>query len=90
MQIDAFVDEIVLLANRDDLDANDKRVRIDTLKWIASKIAPRRYGERLLVAGDAENPLHVMHQQVSLNELTDDQLEALERFTATLLQDRKG
>ena len=90
MQIDAFVDEIVLLANRDDLDANDKRVRIDTLKWIASKIAPRRYGERLLVAGDAENPLQVMHQQVSLNELTDDQLEALERFTATLLQDRKG
>ena len=89
MQIDAFVDEIVLLANRDDLNANDKRVWIDTLKWIASKIAPRRYGERLLVAGDAENPLQVIHQQVSLNELTDDQLEALERFTATLLRDRK-
>ena len=31
MQVDAWADEIVLLANRDDLDAHDKRVRIDTL-----------------------------------------------------------
>ena len=59
MQVDAWADEIVLLANRDDLDANDKRVRIDTLKWLCSKLVPRRYGDRLLVAGDAENPLQL-------------------------------
>jgi terminase small subunit-like protein len=57
MQVDAWADEIVLLANRDDLDAHDKRVRIDTLEWLCSKLVPRRYGDRLLVAGDAESPL---------------------------------
>jgi hypothetical protein len=30
-----------------------------------------------------------MHRQVSLKELTDDQLDALERFAATVLQDRR-
>ena len=89
LQIDCFADEIVLLSNRDDLDANDKRVRIDTLKWLCSKVVPRRYGERLLVAGEAESPLTVLHKQVSLKELTDDQLDALERFTAALIEDQR-
>ena len=87
MQIDCFADEIVLLSNRDDLDANDKRVRIDTLKWLCGKVSPRRYGERLLVAGDSDSPLQVLHKQVSLKELTDDQLGALERFTTALMKD---
>ena len=90
MMIDCFADEIVLLSNRDDLDANDKRVRIDTLKWLCSKVAPRRYGERLLVAGDSNSPLQVLHKQVSLKELTDGQLDALERFTAALLEDKRA
>src|ERR1700747_1629125 len=67
MQVDAWADEIVLLANREDLDAHDKRVRIDTLKWLCSKLVPRRYGDRLLVAGEAESPLQVLHKQVRLN-----------------------
>jgi hypothetical protein len=89
MQVDAWAEEIVLLANREDLDANEKRVRIDTLKWLCSKLVPRRYGDRLLVAGEAESPLQILHKQVSLNELTDDQLDALERFTTTVLRDQR-
>ena len=57
LQADSWADELVLLANRDDLDPQEKRVRIDTLKWLCSKILPRRYGERLLMAGDPENPI---------------------------------
>ncbi len=49
-----------------------------------SKLLPKRYGDRLLVAGDAENPLQVLHQQVSLLDLTDVQLEALDKFTQSL------
>ncbi len=41
MQVECWSDEIVVIANRDDLDAQDKRVRIDTLKWLLSKIAPK-------------------------------------------------
>lgn len=33
------------------------RLRIDTRKWIMSKLAPKKYGERLEVAGDPESPL---------------------------------
>jgi hypothetical protein len=85
--IDCFADEIVLLANRDDLDANDKHVRIDTLKWLCSKVAPRRYGERLLVAGDSDSPLQVLHKQVSpsLNELSTEALDALQLFCEQMM-----
>ena len=89
LQVECWSDEIVCLANRDDLDPHDKRVRIDTLKWLMSKLAPRRYGDRLLVAGDSDSPLQVLHKQVSLKELTDDQLDALERFTAALLEEKQ-
>ena len=85
MQVEAWADEIVLIANRGDLEPHDKRVRIDTLKWLCSKLMPRRYGDRLLVAGDADNPLQVLHQQVSLADLSDDQLDALEKFTESLI-----
>lgn len=33
------------------------RLQVDTRKWLLSKLAPRKYGERLEVAGDASAPL---------------------------------
>jgi hypothetical protein len=85
MQIECWADEIVLISNRNDLDPQDKRVRIDTLKFLLSKIAPRQYGDRLLVAGEPENPVRVLHQQIALDALSAEQLEALECLTMTLL-----
>lgn len=41
------------------------RVRIDTRKWTASKLKPKKYGDRVTHAGDADNPL-----QVSVVDLT--------------------
>jgi hypothetical protein len=81
MQVECWSDELIVIANRDDLDANDKRVRVDPLKWLMSKIVPRRYSDRFIVAGEAENPMHILHQQVSFDSLTSDQLDDLERFT---------
>jgi transcriptional regulator with XRE-family HTH domain len=52
LQVEAWSDQIVEIANREDLDPHEKRVRVDTLKWLMSKLAPRRYGDRLLVAGE--------------------------------------
>jgi terminase small subunit-like protein len=85
MQIDALADELIEVAYRDDLDPQDKRVRCDTIKWTLSKLAPKRYGDRLLVAGDAENPIQHLHRQVSLADLTDDQLDALIVFSERVL-----
>jgi hypothetical protein len=33
------------------------RVKIDTKKWLLSKLAPARYGDRTTVAGDPDQPL---------------------------------
>jgi hypothetical protein len=35
------------------------RLRIDTRKWYLSKILPKKYGEKLSVGGDSDNPLTV-------------------------------
>lgn len=33
------------------------RLRVDTRKWIASKLKPKKYGDKLELAGDADAPL---------------------------------
>jgi hypothetical protein len=50
-----------------------------------SKLAPKSYGERLLHASDPENPIQVLHQQISLDGLTPQQLQALEQFVTAAL-----
>jgi hypothetical protein len=86
LQVESFGDQIIEIGNREHLDPQDKRVRCDNLKWLMSKLLPKRYGDRLLVAGDTENPLHVLHQQARLNELTHEQLDALDGFTALIVE----
>jgi hypothetical protein len=73
-----------------DLDAPEKRVRIDSLKWLMSRIVPKKWGDRLLVAGDESSPVHHLHKAAPLTDLTDAQLEALDRFTTSLLVDAKA
>ena len=85
LQVESWSDQIIEIGNRYDLDPQDKRVRCDNLKWLMSKLLPKRYGDRLLVAGDTENPLHVLHQQARLNDLTHEQLDALDGFTALIV-----
>ena len=34
-----------------------QRLRFDARRWYLSKLAPKRYGDKLTVAGDEENPL---------------------------------
>lgn len=43
---ESHADDIVDIADDPSLDPNDKRVRIEARKWIASKLAPKRYGDR--------------------------------------------
>lgn len=37
----------------------DKRLRIDSRKWLLSKLAPKKWGDKMTLSGDAENPLTV-------------------------------
>jgi hypothetical protein len=36
-----------------------QRLQIDTRKWLLSKLAPKKYGDKIEVSGDAENPLAI-------------------------------
>lgn len=33
------------------------RLRVDTRKWFASKVYPKMYGDKVVVGGDADNPI---------------------------------
>lgn len=51
---DSFADDIQSVSNDPKLDHNHKRIQVDTLKWIASKLKPKSYGDKLAVSGDDE------------------------------------
>jgi hypothetical protein len=87
LQIESWADEVRDEAFRDDLEPNDRRVRVDALKWLLSKLKPDRYGlDRLLVLGDQANPVQHLHKTVSVADLTDAQLDALQTFCQRMLE----
>lgn len=57
-QADHYADKIVDGAH-DATDAALGRLRMDALKWAASKLAPKRYGEKVALVGGGpeDNPL---------------------------------
>lgn len=38
---------------------NRSKLRVDARKWLMSKLAPKKYGDKIEVSGDAANPLTV-------------------------------
>ena len=88
--LEYWSDEIVSIADDGELDPRDRQIRTGVRQWLMSKLAPRRYGDKLQIGGDPESPLQIMHRQVSLSELTDTQLDILDRFTTSLLVDAKA
>lgn len=57
----AFEEPLVTNANGiDNAAVQDKRCRIDTIKWILARAKPDKYGDRLQLAGDKDNPLNIV------------------------------
>lgn len=63
-QADTYADEIVDIADgvaaaREGVgpDPVRDRLAVDARKWVASKLKPKRYGDRQLLGSDPENPL---------------------------------
>lgn len=81
-QADHFVDEIVAIADGEGLsiaigdedpqtyptDHNRDRLRIDARKWVASKLAPKKYGDRIAHVGGGEGEAPIAVQEVSDRE----------------------
>ncbi len=91
-QAEARADEIVDIADDESgdftTDEDGKRVvnheqiqrsrlRVDARKWIAAKLLPKRYGDKLQHTGEGGGPIRV---RPDLSKLTDEELNALERI----------
>lgn len=50
----ALVDDLTNISDDASLDPNDKRIRVDTRKWIASKVLPKLYGDKVQLSGDED------------------------------------
>ena len=53
------------------------RLRVDARKWIAAKLLPKRYGDKLQHTGEGGGPIRV---RPDLSKLTDEELNVLERI----------
>ena len=99
MQADALFDEALEIADEASEDwttgkdgarildhehVQRSRLRVDTRKWAASKLAPKRYGEKLQHTGDGGGPIQV---RPDLSKLTDKELDALERILGRATHD---
>jgi hypothetical protein len=50
-----------------------QRLQVDTRKWMLSKLAPKKYGDKVTLAGDGENPLKVQTvRRVVIDDDTHD------------------
>ena len=91
-QAEIRADEIVDIADDDTNDfAADKdgklvansehiqrsRLRVDARKWIAAKLLPKRYGDKIQHTGDGGGPIRV---RPDLSKLTSEELDVLERI----------
>lgn len=59
--LDDLADEMIAIADdtSEDADVNRDRLRIDARKWYLSKLASKRYGDKLQLANDGEAPLRL-------------------------------
>ena len=51
-----IADEVITIADTEP-DPHKARVRIDARKWWAAKVNPKKYGDKMQVGGDADNPI---------------------------------
>lgn len=68
-QMDAMAEEILDIADEGEPDeANWLKLRVDTRKWLMGKLAPKKYGDRTVLAGDDSAPLSIAVVHVAKSE----------------------
>lgn len=61
------------------------RLRYDARRWAASKLAPKQYGDKVVVAGDPDAP--VTHQMIDARRLLPDQRDNLRQIVQAASED---
>jgi hypothetical protein len=67
--IDKIADDIITIADEEMIPTGEgkvdsamvqkQRLRVDTRKWLLSKMAPKKYGDKLELSGDDKSPLTI-------------------------------
>jgi hypothetical protein len=91
-RVEVFVDETIDIADdtkkdtRDDGSCNSEwlnrsRLRIDTRKWYASKLAPKLYGDKIINEHTGANgkPIEIDHNTKLTAELVDARIEEMSK-----------
>jgi hypothetical protein len=67
------IDEITAMIINGELDPQAAKVVIDAEKWLAGKEQPKKYGDKVSIGGDPDNPLVHEHK----HDISDDMLAAI-------------
>jgi len=67
--IDKIADDIIKIADEEMIPTGEgkvdsamvqkQRLRVDTRKWLLSKLAPKKYGDKLELSGDEQAPVSI-------------------------------
>lgn len=57
---DFLAEEIVELADDENIEADSRRIRVDARKWVAAKLKPRKYGDKTILSNDPDNPISAL------------------------------
>jgi hypothetical protein len=80
MQLDLFVDQIIDIADNTEADMAEiqkARLKIDAIKWVACKLAPKKYGDKVVqeLTGPNGQPLAgYVNRMPDLRKLEDQEL----------------
>lgn len=87
-QMDALAEDIIEIADDKTGDANRARLQVDTRKWLMSKIAPKRFGDRTHheLTGANGGPIRTQ----DLSHYSDEKLAALAALLGADADDGAG
>ncbi len=55
-QADFYADEIIEIADDESIEPNSRRIMVDARIWIASRLKPKVYGDKLAIGGADDLP----------------------------------
>jgi len=85
LQAMRWAEEVLSIADDTTLEPHDRRIRVDTRKWLLSKVLPKVYGDKVTVAGDPSAPIQHLVGVIDLEALSVAELDALKAFTQAWL-----
>jgi len=72
MQADVFADEMDDIAHNESIDTQRARLIIDTRKWTASKLKPKKYGDKVDLTTDGEKLQPILVKFIGDDEAEND------------------